>query len=175
MAQRARGRGLTGPDIRPVAPQDAEAIAAIYDHHVRHGTASFDREGPTASQWADKISAVLDRGWPFLVAERDGAVAAYAYATQFRDRPAYAHTCENSIYVAPDSVGQGIGSALLSALIAAARDSGFEQMIGVIGGGEPASIALHARCGFVERGRMKDVGVKFGRRLDTVYMQRALV
>jgi len=101
-------------------------------------------------------------------------VLAYAYATQFRDRPAYAHTCENSIYVAPDAVGHGIGRRLLSALIEAARNAGFEQMIAVIGGGEPSSVALHSKLGFEERGRMKEVGIKFGRKLDTVYMQLSL-
>jgi phosphinothricin acetyltransferase len=142
---------------------------------VRHGTASFDSEGPSAEQWATKIAEVQARGWPFLVVEQNGAMAAYAYATQFRDRPAYARTCENSIYVAPDCVGRGIGSGLLGELVEAARASGFHQMIAVIGGGEAASVALHAKLGFIERGRMKDVGFKFGRTLDTVYMQLSLV
>src|SRR4029079_17856283 len=99
----------------------------------------------------------------------------YAYATQFRDRPAYAWTCENSIYVRADRIGQGIGRPLLEALIEAARDAGFRQMIAVVGGGEPASVALHLRCGFREAGRMKTVGFKFGKWLDTVYMQRSLI
>ena len=171
MAQRALAPG----GIRPATADDSAGIAAIYDHHVRHGTASFDSEGPSAQQWAARIADVQSRGWPFLVIEQNGAVAGYAYATQFRDRPAYARTCENSIYVAPAAIGQGLGAALLAELIEQARASGFHQMIAVIGGGEPASIALHAKLGFVERGRMKDVGVKFGRTLDTVYMQRALV
>jgi phosphinothricin acetyltransferase len=109
-----------------------------------------------------------------IVAERDGAVVGYAYATQFRDRPAYAATCENSIYVAPDALGRGIGTALLGELLSRAHAARFEQMIAVIGGGEPASVALHAKSGFVHAGRMCDVGRKFGRLLDTVYMQRAL-
>ena len=161
--------------MRPAAAGDSAAVAAIYDHHVRHGTASFDSEGPTAAQWAVKIADVQSRGWPFLVTEQDGSVAGYAYATQFRDRPAYSRTCENSIYIAPAAIGQGLGAALLAELIEQARASGFHQMIAVIGGGEPASVALHAKLGFVERGRMKDVGLKFGRTLDTVYMQRTLV
>ena len=169
MAERTRVSGL-----RPATAADSAAIAAIYHHHVRHGTASFDSVGPSAEQWAIKIEDVLGRGWPFLVAEADGAVLGYAYATQFRDRPAYARTCENSIYLASDAIGRGIGSELLAALIDAARTCGFEQMIAVIGGGEPASVALHAKLGFVERGRMKEVGFKFGRKLDTVYMQRSL-
>ncbi|NJR31503.1 N-acetyltransferase [bacterium] len=111
------------------------------------------------------------RGPALLVAETGGAVVGYAYATQFRPRAAYARTCENSIYIADSARGQGVGTRLLGALVDAARDCGFEQMIAVIGGGEPASVALHAKCGFVHAGRMRNVGYKFGRRLDTVYMQ----
>ena len=103
-----------------------------------------------------------------------GEVIGYAYATQFRDRPAYASSCENSIYLHPDHCGQGFGTLLLAALVEAAERAGFRQMIAVIGGAEPASVALHARAGFVEAGRMRSVGRKFGRWLDTLYMQRPL-
>ena len=161
--------------VRPASTHDAEAIAAIYAHHVLHGTASFEEEPPSAAFWHDKIAAVLSKNWPFLVAELDGEVVGYAYATQFRDRPAYAHTCENSIYVHHQRVRQGIGRQLLERLIDAARDAGFCQMIGVIGGGEPASVALHRACGFSEAGRMHSVGFKFGKWLDTVYVQRSLM
>lgn len=160
--------------IRPARDTDAQAIAAIYAFHVAHGTATFDTRAPDVPAWAAKIADVTARGWPFLVAERDGEVLGYCYATQFRDRAAYAHTCENSIYVADAARGRGVGSALVAALIEAARGCSFEQMIAVIGGGEPASVALHARCGFVHAGRMRNVGRKFGRLLDTVYMQRDL-
>ena len=149
-------------------------MQAIYAHHVAHSTATFDTEAPDAAFWAEKIAAVIARGWPFLVIEHEGRVAGYAYATQFRDRAAYAHTCENSIYIFDGSRGAGLGTALLAALVAKARNAGFEQMIAVVGGGEPASVALHAKLGFVEAGRMRRVGFKFGRRLDTVYMQRDL-
>ncbi|WP_341713831.1 N-acetyltransferase family protein [Erythrobacter sp.] len=161
--------------IRPAVPADAAAVQAIYAFHVAHGTASFDTEAPDAAFWEKKIAHILARGWPFLAIEVDGVLAGYAYASQFRDRAAYAHTCENSIYIDPDLRGAGLGRRLLEALIDAARASGFEQMIAVIGGGEPASVALHARCGFEHAGRMKKVGRKFGRILDTVYMQRELV
>ena len=127
---------------------------------------------PTTGAPRSRTSAA--RGWPFLVAEEDGAVLGYAYATQFRDRPAYAETCENSIYIAPDHSGRGIGSALMAALLPAAAEAGFRQMIAVVGGDEPASVALHQKFGFVVAGRMRDVGRKFGRLLDTVYLQRAL-
>jgi phosphinothricin acetyltransferase len=160
--------------IRDVQAGDAEAIAAIYAHHVLHGTASFEEEPPRVEAWRDKIDALESRRWPFIVAHDDGQVVGYAYATQFRDRAAYAFTCENSIYLDSAHLGQGIGRRLLERLIEAAREAGFRQMIAVIGGGEPASVALHRACGFADAGRMKSVGFKFGKWLDTVYMQREL-
>lgn len=160
--------------IRPASVSDAAAIAAIYAHHVAHGTASFDTVPRSEAETAARITECAERGWPFLVAERFGVVVAYAYATQFRDRPAYRSTCENSIYVAPTAIGQGIGRALLAALVEAAEQAGFRQMIAVIGGAEPASVALHRQAGFVEAGRMRSVGRKFGRWLDTLYMQKEL-
>jgi phosphinothricin acetyltransferase len=159
---------------RDAAAGDAEAIASIYAHHVHHSTATFDTVPWTPAETADKISKCSDRGWPFLVAERSGVVIGYAYATQFRDRPAYAATCEDSIYLHPDDLGQGVGKALLAALLQAAERAGFRQMIAVAGGGEPASVALHASLGFTHAGTMRSVGRKFGRWLDTVYMQIAL-
>jgi phosphinothricin acetyltransferase len=141
---------------------------------VLHGTASFDEVPPSVEFWREKIGAILAKGWPFLVATEDGQVIGYCYATQFRDRPAYAFTCENSIYVHPDRVGQGIGRAMLAELVAAAKTAKFREMIAVIGGAEPASVAVHRACGFVETGRMKSVGYKFGRWLDSLYMQLRL-
>lgn len=160
--------------VRPVSVGDADAIAAIYAHHVAHGTATFDTVAPDAAQMRDKIAATLAAGWPWLVAEEDGELVGYAYATQFRDRAAYRHSCEDSIYVAEGRQGRGIGSALLGQLLKSATATGFLQMIAVIGGGEPASIALHARHGFFHSGRLRNVGRKFDRWLDTVYMQKAL-
>ncbi|OBV12454.1 GNAT family N-acetyltransferase [Erythrobacter dokdonensis] len=158
-------------EIRPARDSDAQAVRDIYAFHVAHSTATFDTIAPDVQAWAEKIAAVTARGWPFFVAVREGVVVGYCYATQFRDRAAYAKTCEDSIYVAEAARGQGIGTALLMALVAAAREAGFEQMVAVIGGGEPASVALHRKCGFVHTGRMRHVGFKFGRKLDTVYMQ----
>ena len=160
--------------IRAAESADAPSIAEIYAHHVLHGTASFDTVPPDADFWRSKIADIAARGWPFLVAEENGAVIGYAYATQFRDRPAYAETCENSIYIAPEQAGRGIGSELMAALLPAAAKAEFRQMIAVVGGGEPASVALHRKFGFVVAGRMRDVGRKFGRLLDTVYLQRSL-
>jgi L-amino acid N-acyltransferase YncA len=160
--------------VREADQADAEAIAAIYAHHVLHGTATFDTVPPLADDWRSKIVDLRNRHWPFVVAVREDRVAGYAFATQFRDRPAYVETCENSIYVAPDAAGRGLGTLMLEALVQKAQSAGFCQMIAVIGGAEPASIALHRKLGFVHAGTMRDVGRKFGRLLDTVYMQRTL-
>ena len=160
--------------VRGATHDDAAAIAAIYAHHVAHGTASFDTEPRSDAETAARIGECASRGWPFLVAEVEGKVVGYAYATQFRDRPAYRSTCENSIYIHPAHQGQGVGTLLLGALIEAGTDCGFRQMIAVIGGAEPASAAIHARAGFVEAGRMRSVGRKQGRWLDTLYMQLSL-
>ena len=162
------------PSVRIAKPEDAAATAAIYAHHVAHGTASFDTEPRTEADMSARIADCEGRDWPFLGAERAGEVIGYAYATQFRDRPAYRSTCENSIYISPGHIGQGVGTRLLDALIEAAAEAGFRQMIAVIGGAEPASVALHSRAGFVEAGRMSSVGRKFGLWLDTLYMQRRL-
>lgn len=162
------------PVIRAATPDDAARIAAIYAHHVLHGTATFDTAPISAEAMADKIAAIAARNCPFLAAEKDDWVVGYAYAAPFRDRPAYAGTVEDSIYLDPDSTGRGIGKALLLALIDACEAAGFRQIIAVAGGGEPASVALHAACGFTHAGTMRSVGRKFGRWLDTVYMQRAL-
>jgi L-amino acid N-acyltransferase YncA len=160
--------------VRNAGTDDARDIAAIYAHHVVHGTATYDFDAPDSIFWATKIADIQSRGWPCVVADEDGMVVGYAYATQIRDRPGYRYTCEDSIYVHPDRVGQGVGSALLTALIDASSDAGFGQMIAVIGGAEPASVAVHTRLGFREVGRLSNVGFKFGRYLDNVYMQRAL-
>ena len=157
--------------IRDVTERDAEAIAAIYAHHVLNGTASYDVDPPPAEFHRDKIRRIASAGWPFIVAEVDGRVAGYAYVTQFRDRAAYRFTAENSIYVHPERTGRGIGKALLAALLSRSKAFGFKTIIAVIGGAEPASIAVHAGLGFVEVGRLRAVGWKHERWLDSVYMQ----
>ena len=161
--------------IEPATLADATACAEIYAHHVLHGTASFETEPPSEAEMATRMAKVLDAGSPWLVArDADGAVVGYAYASQFRDRPAYRFACENSVYICHDRRGEGIGRALLALLIVAAERRGFRQMIGVIAGAQPASVRLHAACGFQEAGRMRSVGRKHGQWLDTLYMQRAL-
>ena len=165
---------MTAMEVRDATPSDAPAIAAIYAHHVLHSTATFDTVPRSAEETAARIAAISEAGLPFLVADIAGAVAGYAYATRFRDRAAYAATCEDSIYIDPALTGRGIGTILLAELVHRCELAGYRQMIAVVGGGEPASIALHRRLGFTHAGTMKNVGRKFGRWLDTVYMQLAL-
>ena len=161
--------------IRPALPGDAPAVAVVYAPHVLHGTASFEEVPPDAAEMGRRMAAVLDRGWPWLVAERDGRILGYAYAAQLKPRAAYRYTCENSIYLDSDAVGHGIGTLLLAALIEASVACGFRRMVAVIGdSGNAASIALHARHGFAHAGTLAQVGFKFGRWLDVVHMQRTL-
>ena len=160
--------------IRDAVEGDAPEIAAIYAHHVLHGTASYDTEPPPPEYMKDKIRWVLGESWPFLVAEGEGEIVGYAYATQFRDRAAYRWTAENSIYVRADSLGRGVGKALLEELLVRSEACGFRQMIAVIGGAAEASVRLHASCGFEEVGRIRAAGWKQSRWLDNVYMQRSL-
>lgn len=161
--------------IEPAILADLPEITAIYAHHVVHGTASYETVPPDLAEMTARFERVERAGWPWLVSRGDdGGVHGYAYVTQFRDRAAYRYLCENSIYVQHDRRGEGIGRALLAILIVAAERAGFRQMVAVIGGAEPASIALHGACGFAHAGRVRAAGRKHGRWLDTVYMQRAL-
>ncbi len=161
--------------IRPAAPHDLAAITRIYDHAVRHGTASFEIEPPDEPEMARRQSALLTGGFPYLVAEHDGMVAGYAYAGPYRARPAYRWSIEDSIYVDPQMQGRGIGRALLERLIVEAETRGFRQMIAVIGDSANASsIELHRALGFRLVGTFDNVGFKFGRWLDAVLMQRPL-
>lgn len=169
--QRAVAANMT---VRTANEADAPQIAEIYAAHVRTGTASFDTEPRTTAETAEKIAMIRANHGPFLVAEYVQQIVGYAYATRFRDRAAYGFTCENSIYVKADCVGLGVGAALLQRLMTDAASCGFRQMIAVIGGGEPASVALHMKMGFTHAGRMRSVGWKFGRWLDSVYMQAEL-
>jgi phosphinothricin acetyltransferase len=163
------------PVIRPAALTDVPAIARIYAHAVETGTASFELTPPDEAEMARRMTSLLDGGFPYLVAEVDGTLAGYAYAGPYRARPAYRFTVEDSVYVAPDAQGRGIGAALLPALVEESAARRFRQMIAVIGDSEQtASIALHARAGFYYVGTFPHVGFKFGRWLDTVLMQRAL-
>jgi L-amino acid N-acyltransferase YncA len=161
--------------LRPATPADIPAITRIYQHAVRHGTASFEIEPPDEVEMARRQRVLFDGGYPYLVAEADGSVLGYAYAGPYRARPAYRRSVENSIYVEAEAHRRGIGRALLECLIAEAEARDFRQMIAVIGDSKQTpSIALHRALGFEMVGTLKHVGFKFGRWLDTVLMQRAL-
>jgi phosphinothricin acetyltransferase len=164
------------PTIRDAVDADIPAITAIYGHAVRHGRASFETEAPDEAEIARRRTGLLALGLPYLVAEMpDAGVVGYAYAGPYRPRPAYRFSLENSIYIAPERQGAGIGGALLPALIARSAALGYRLMIAVIGdSANHASIRLHARCGFVHAGVLPSVGWKHGQWLDTVLMTRAL-
>ena len=162
--------------IRPAVASDIAAITLIYAHHVSHGTGTFETEPPDESEMARRWSEVQAKGLPWLVAEARGEVGGYSYAAPYRARMAYRHTVEDSIYVRVDLLGTGLGKLLMPALIGAVQARGMRQMIAVIGdSNNHPSITLHRRFGFQDAGLLKDVGFKFGRWLDTVFMQRSLV
>jgi L-amino acid N-acyltransferase YncA len=162
-------------DIRPAQVSDLAAITWIYDHAVRHGTASFEIEPPDEREMARRYEALRAGGYPYLVAELNNEIMGYAYAGPHRARPAYRWSVEDSVYIAPASQRRGIGRALLERLIAEAEAGGFQQMIAVIGdSANAASIELHRTAGFRMVGTFDNVGFKFGRWLDSVLMQRTL-
>jgi len=167
---------MPSPIVRPAAAADIPAITRIYAHAVRHGTASFELDPPDEAEMLRRQRALLDGGHPYIVAARDGIILGYAYAGPFRPRPAYRFSVEDSVYVAPEAHRQGIGRVLLDALIGRCTELGFRQMIAVIGDStlQAASIGLHTAAGFRMVGTLDAVGYKFGRWLDSVYMQRAL-
>jgi L-amino acid N-acyltransferase YncA len=161
--------------IRASRPEDLPAIQEIYAHHVLHGLASFEISPPEVEELARRRDDVLARGLPHLVALRDGRICGYAYAAPYRPRPAYRYTVENSVYIAPDQVGRGVGRALLGRLIELCEAAGYRQMVAVIGDrGNGPSIGLHAALGFAQVGLLPSVGLKLGRWVDIVIMQRAL-
>lgn len=162
-------------DIRDATEADIPSIQAIYAHHVLTGTGTFDEQPPSVEEMLDKFRKVVEHGWCWLVATDATGVLGYGYYTQFRDRSAYRYCVEDSIYVRDDVRGQGVGKALVSALIEHATAHGMRQMIAVIGDSENVgSIGVHASLGFHMVGTLRAVGVKFGRWVDVVSMQRAL-
>jgi L-amino acid N-acyltransferase YncA len=166
---------MPGALVRPAKASDIAAITRIYAHAVLHGTASFELEPPQEAEMARRQDMLLANRFPYLVAEADGGVLGYAYAGPYRARPAYRFTVEDSVYIAPDAQGRGLGRLLLEALIDESEARGYRQMVAVIGdSAQHASTALHAALGFRLIGTFQAVGFKFGRWLDTVLMQRAL-
>ncbi|MBL8548674.1 MAG: N-acetyltransferase [Hyphomonadaceae bacterium] len=164
--------------VRPCFQQDLELVQIIYAHHVMTGTGTFETTPPTLEEMAERWTRVVAKGWPYLVACPTTdltRVLGFAYAQQFRDREAYAKSFEDSVYVAPTSVRQGVGKALLGHLLHQLHEDGAREVIAVIGDADNAgSIRLHAGYGFVQAGLLRRVGNKFDRWLDVVLMQRSL-
>lgn len=167
--------------IRPALEGDLPALAALYGHHVLHGTGTFETEPPDATEMGMRLQAVQQAGWPWIVAEdspADGTpprLVGYAYANRFRPRQAFQHCVEDSVYLAPQAIGRGVGRLLLAELIARCEACGARQMVAVIGdAANAASIGLHRALGFQPAGQLHAAGWKHGRWLDVVFMQRAL-
>lgn len=165
-----------GVRIRPARAEDLASITAIYAHAVLNGTASYEYDPPSPDEMRKRYDAISGGGFPYIVAYLDDRVLGYAHASHFRTRPAYRFMVEDSIYIAHDAQGQGLGTLLLAELIASCEASGFRQLIAVVGDSAVnlRSARLHAAMGFVACGRIRDSGFKFGRWCDTLLMQRAL-
>ncbi|MFK3984631.1 GNAT family N-acetyltransferase [Micromonospora sp. NPDC050397] len=160
--------------VRPITPEDCDAVAEIYAHYVTETVVTFDEVAPSVTDWRHRAEALRAAGLPFLVVEAAGEVAGFGYASQFRPKPAYRHSVEDTVYLAPDRTGRGLGSLLLRAVLDGCVAAGKRQVVAMITeGGEP-SIALHRRHGFVEVGRLRSVGFKHDRWIDTLMFQRDL-
>ena len=161
--------------VRPASVADLGTVASILAFYVTNSVATFEEDPPGVPQWQQRLGDLADRRLPFLVAEAGGTVAGYAYVTPWRPKPAYRHTVEDSVYLAPGQRGRGLGRLLLKSLLTGCADAGVRQVIAVIAdSGDPASVALHRACGFAEAGRLSQAGYKHGRWIDTVLLQRGL-
>ena len=161
--------------VRPAGRGDLAAVAGILAFYVTNSAATFEEDVPGLPQWQQRLDSLAGQGLPFLVAETGGVVAGYAYASPWRPKPAYRHTAEDSVYLAPGQRGRGLGRLLLEALLTGCADAGVRQVIAVIAdSGDPASVLLHRACGFTDAGRLTRVGFKHGRWVNTLLMQRAL-
>ena len=168
----------TAPSIRTAEAGDVPAILAIYAHHVQFGRASFEEQVPTLAEMERRFADVGRQGLPYLVAQRDGVVLGYAYASAYRTRSGYRFTIEDSIYIDHRRAGAGLGRALLQELLVRCERGPWRQMVAVVAStasGEGAgSIALHEKMGFRVIGRLEAVGFKHGQWIDTLLMQRPL-
>lgn len=167
------------PEIRAATSADAERVAAVFGGYVRQSIATFVEEPPSTAEWAARITHTRESGLPFLVSEVDGRVVGFAYCTPYRPHAAYRYTVEDSIYIAPEARGHGLGGTLLRALLDALAPTEIRQVVAVIAASasskhDTPSTMLHRRLGFAEVGRMPAVGYKNGQWADTVLLQRDL-
>ena len=161
--------------IRPAVTDDLDAIAEIYAHHVLTGVATFEVTPPDRDEWRRRFDAVAERELPFVTATLGGEVVGYGYCAPWKTRPAYRHTVEDSVYLAPSAVGLGIGGRLLDTLLFECAGAGVRQVIAVIVDSDgAASLALHRNRRFIDAGRLTAVGFKHGQWLDTLLLQRSL-
>jgi phosphinothricin acetyltransferase len=159
--------------IRPVAAADAAAIAAIYNHYVTTTTVTFEEEPVSAAEMARRIETLIGQGQPWLVAEVDGQVAGYAYATKWHHRHGYRYSAEVTVYLGKDFGGRGIGTALYEVLFPLLASHGIRSLVGVIALPNAASIALHEKFGMQKVGHLKAIGMKFGEWIDVGYWQKS--
>jgi L-amino acid N-acyltransferase YncA len=161
--------------IRPSNDIDISAIQAIYAHHVLRGTGTFEIEPPSTADMITRRADVLGKNLPYLVLEDAGTVLGFAYANWFKPRPAYRFSVEDSIYMAPQAVGKGLGKLLLTELLAQLERGGCRKALAVIGdSANTASISVHRACGFTMIGTVKSCGWKFGQWRDIVMMEKTL-
>jgi L-amino acid N-acyltransferase YncA len=162
------------PEIREAAETDLPRILEITNQAIAHTTAVWSVTPATLEARLVWLRERTARGFPVLVAEHGGVVLGFASYGDFRPWEGYIHTVEHSVYVHPDARGRGVGRALLTALIAHASRSGRHVMVGGIEATNTASIALHKWAGFTEAGVLREVGRKFDRWLDLLFMQKVL-
>ena len=160
--------------IREAVAGDAQVVVGIYNHYVLGTTITFEELAVPQVEMASRIEDVQAAGLPWLVAEHDGVVVGYAYATKWRVRPAYRFSVESTVYMAPEFAGQGAGTSLYSALLQRLAETGCHLVIGGIAQPNAGSVALHEKLGFEKVGEFKEVGLKFGRWIDVRYWQKKL-
>ena len=161
--------------IRPSTDADLSAITAIYAHHVLNGTGTFETEAPSAADMLTRRADVLSKGLPYLVAEEDGVITGFAYGNWFKPRPAYRYSVEDSIYLAPDRQGKGLGRLLLSDLLLRCEAAGIRKVMAISGDSANAgSVGLHRALGFTQVGIVESCGWKMGAWRDIVIMQKTL-
>jgi L-amino acid N-acyltransferase YncA len=169
------GEATVSVKVRELTAPDIGGVGEIFDWYAANSLATFTEAPRPCSEWRNLRSVLADLGLPFLVAESAGVIAGYAYACPWRQKSAYRHTVEDSIYIAPDMTGRGIGRLLMARLLAASAEAGARQMVAVIADtGEDSSVRLHETYGFRHAGRLSSVGYKHGKWVDTLFMQRSL-